>query len=103
GVRRSQTQGTFAAVSSLPNNALIASDKRDNTAFYAASGSTFYRSTNSATSFSTAGTLSGATVIRDIAVHPQVAGDVWVSTDAGIFHSTNGGTSFTLVSSTVTN
>ncbi|KAM0328575.1 hypothetical protein ACHAQA_004983 [Verticillium albo-atrum] len=103
GVLRSQTQGTFAAVASLPRNALIASDKRDNTAFYAASGSTFYRSTNSGSSFSTAGSLSGATAIRDISVHPTTAGDVWVSTDAGIFHSTNAGTSFTLVSSTVKN
>lgn len=103
GVLRSQNQGSFTAVSSVPSGAVIASDKRNNKYFYAGSGSTFYVSNNQGSSFSQAGSLSSVQSIRDIAVHPTKAGDVWVSTDAGIFHSTDFGSSFTKVSSSLTN
>ncbi|KAH7161673.1 family 74 glycoside hydrolase [Dactylonectria macrodidyma] len=103
GVVRSANSATFSAVSSLPSNAVIASDKRENKYFYAGSGSTFYVSSNTASSFSSGGSLSGASAIRDIEVHPTTAGDLYVSTDVGIFHSTNYGTSFTKVSTALTN
>ncbi|KAM5356929.1 hypothetical protein ACJ41O_003575 [Fusarium nematophilum] len=103
GVLRSQNQGSFSSVSSLPSGSVIASDKRDNKYFYAASGSTFYVSSNTASSFSKGGAVGSAAAIRDIAVHPTKAGDVWVSTDIGIFHSTNYGNSFTKVSGSLTN
>ncbi|GKT91280.1 glycoside hydrolase family 74 protein [Colletotrichum tofieldiae] len=103
GVQRSANQGSLAVVSSIPAGAIIASDKRNNTVFYGASGSSFYRSTNVGATFSTAGSLGSATEIRHVEAHPAKAGDVWVSTNAGIFHSTDYGSSFTQVSTALTN
>ncbi|KAK3316209.1 hypothetical protein B0H66DRAFT_478853 [Apodospora peruviana] len=95
GVLRSQHQGTFSAVASLPSSAVIASDKRNNTVFYGGSGSAFYRSTDIGSTFVfVAGALGSATSVRDIAAHPTVAGEVWVSTDVGLFRSTNYGATF---------
>ncbi|KAH8664858.1 hypothetical protein BGZ61DRAFT_367211 [Ilyonectria robusta] len=102
GVSRSLNQSTFSAVSSLPSGSVIASDKQDGAYFYAASGSTFYVSSNAASSFSKGEAIGSATKIRDIAVHPTKAGDVWVSTDVGIFHSVDFGGSFTKVSAALT-
>ncbi|KAK6956557.1 Xyloglucanase [Daldinia eschscholtzii] len=103
GVQRSQNQGSFSAVSSLPSGAVVASDKQNNTVFYGGSAASFYVSTDTGASFSKAGSLGGATAVRDIAAHPTKAGDVWVSTDAGIFHSTNYGSSFKQVSTALKN
>ena len=95
GVLRSQNQGTFTVVDSLPSGAVIASDKRNNTFFYAGSGATFYRSDNTAASFvAVSGALGTATSVRDIVAHPRVAGEVWVSTDIGLFRSRNFGVTF---------
>lgn len=98
GVMVSQYQSTFTAVSSLPSDAAIASDKKANAIFYGASGSTFYISTNSGQTFTSQGTLGSSTSARDVLVNPGVIGDVWVSTDAGLFHSTNSGATFTAIS-----
>lgn len=92
---RSQYTGSFAAVTGLSSGAVIASDKRNNTVFYGGSSGSFYVSTNTGSSFAKVGTLTGATSITDIAAHPTTAGEVYVSTDKGIFKSTNYGTSFT--------
>jgi xyloglucan-specific exo-beta-1,4-glucanase len=97
GVLRSQYQSTFSAVSSVPSGAVIASDKRNNTAFYAASGSTFYVSTDTGSTFAAGGALTGASSVTDITVHPTTAGEVWVSTNVGLFRSTNYGKAFTAV------
>ncbi|KAL0961281.1 hypothetical protein HGRIS_006241 [Hohenbuehelia grisea] len=99
GVQVSQYQGSFSAVSSLPAGAVIASDKKTNSIFYGASGSTFYVSTDTGKTFSAKGSLGSSTAPHKIAVNLNVAGDVWVSTDKGLFHSTNSGTTFTAVSS----
>ncbi|KAI0175141.1 family 74 glycoside hydrolase [Pestalotiopsis sp. NC0098] len=103
GVLRSQYQATFSAVTGLPSGAVIASDKKTNTYFYAGSSATFYVSTDTGTTFAAAGALGSATAIRDIAVNPTTAGDVWVSTDVGVFHSTDYGATFTQPSTAVTN
>ncbi|KAH6842955.1 hypothetical protein B0I37DRAFT_418097 [Chaetomium sp. MPI-CAGE-AT-0009] len=96
GVLRSQNQGTFTAVASVPSGAAIAADKRNNTVFYAGSGSTFYRSTDTGATFTAvASALGKATAVKDIAAHPAVAGELWVSTDVGLFRSTNFGLTFT--------
>lgn len=102
GVLRSQYQSTFAAVSSLPSGALIASDKRNGTVFYGAASGSFYVSTDTGSSFSKAGTLGSASSIVFIAPHPVTAGTIYVSTDLGIFKSTDYGSSFTQVSTTIT-
>lgn len=94
----SQNQGTFTSVSSLPSTAVIASDKKSDTIFYGASGSSFYLSTDGGKTFSVKGSLGSSTSPSKVIVNPSVTGDVWVSTDKGLFHSTNSGTSFTTVS-----
>lgn len=99
---RSQNQGTFAAVTGLASGAVIASDKRNNTVFYGGASGAFYVSTNTGTSFSKAGALGSATSVVDIAPHPTVAGTVYVSTDTGIFKSTNYGAAFTQISTALT-
>ncbi|KAK4072943.1 CAZyme family GH74 [Trichoderma aggressivum f. europaeum] len=103
GVRRSQFQGSFTAVSSLPAGAVIASDKKTNTLFYAGYSSTFYVSKDTGSTFTSGPKLGSATSIRDVIAHPTTAGTVYVSTDVGIFRSTDSGTTFTLVSTALTN
>ncbi|KAJ3883080.1 hypothetical protein F5051DRAFT_435505 [Lentinula edodes] len=88
----------FTAVSSLPSGSIIASDKRNNAIFFAASGANFYMSTDTGHTFAVKSTLSSSTSPAKIVVHPNVTGDVWVSTDQGLFHSTNNGTTFTTIS-----
>ncbi|KAF5025741.1 hypothetical protein F66182_2208 [Fusarium sp. NRRL 66182] len=102
GVLRSQSEASFSAVSSLPSGAVIASDKRNSAYFYGASGSKFHVSKNTASSFSESGSFGSANEIRDIAAHPAKAGEVWVSTDIGVFRSTDFGSSFTRVATTLT-
>lgn len=101
GVLRSQYQSTFSAVASLPSGAVIASDKRKNAYFYGGSGATFYVSSDIGVTFNKGGALGSATSILDIAAHPTTAGEVWVSTDVGIFKSTDFGATFAQVSSTL--
>ncbi|ROT43774.1 Oligoxyloglucan reducing end-specific cellobiohydrolase [Sodiomyces alkalinus F11] len=96
GVRRSQNGGALSSVSSLPARAAIASDKRDNDVFYAGAGGTFYVSTDGGATFVPGGALEGVSQVRYIAAHPAEAGDVWVSTNAGVFHSVDFGETFEL-------
>ena len=103
GVQRSQYSASFSSVSSLPSSAVIASDKQENAYFYAGSSATFYVSKDTGSTFAAGGALGDATAIRDIVAHPTTAGEVWVSTDAGIFRSTDHGTTFTQVSTDLTN
>ncbi|KAG9084051.1 hypothetical protein FS749_005535, partial [Ceratobasidium sp. UAMH 11750] len=75
---------------------VIASDKKNATVFYAATGGKFYVSTNYGSTFTaTAGSLGSSTSPVKIVANPNTAGDVWVSTDKGLFHSTNYGATFT--------
>ncbi|KAI1366459.1 glycoside hydrolase family 74 protein [Xylaria arbuscula] len=103
GVQRSQYSASFSSVSSLPASAIIASDKQENAYFYAGSSATFYVSKDSGSTFTAGGDLGDATTIRDIVAHPTTAGEVWVSTDVGIFQSTDYGATFTQVSTALTN
>ncbi len=88
-------------MASLPSGAVIAADKRTNANFYAGSGASFYRSTDTGATFTkvTSALPSTVTTVKDIAAHPSVAGEVWVSTDAGIFRSTDSGATFAQVGS----
>ncbi|KAK8859118.1 family 74 glycoside hydrolase [Apiospora arundinis] len=104
GVLRSQDQGAFSRVASLAAGAVVASDKQKGSVFYGGAGAKFYVSTDAGSSFvAAAGKLGSATAIRDIAAHPTKAGEVWVSTDVGVFHSTDSGATFTATSSSLTN
>lgn len=102
GVLRSQYQSTFAAVSTLPSGAVIASDKRNGTVFYGGSSGSFYVSKDTGSTFAKAGALGSATSVVDIAPHPTTAGTVYVSTNLGVFKSTNYGSTFTQLSTAVT-
>ncbi|THG93951.1 hypothetical protein EW026_g7416 [Hermanssonia centrifuga] len=99
GVLVSQYTSSFTAVPTLPSTATaIASDKKNDSVFYGAAGSGFYLSTDGAKTFSvTKGGLGSSTSPVKIVVHPNITGDVWVSTDKGLFHSTNMGSSFTAI------
>ncbi|THU81179.1 CEL6 protein [Dendrothele bispora CBS 962.96] len=95
GIQVSKNLAQFTQVSSLsPSTSAIASDKLDNTIFYAASGSTFYISTDGGQSFKQAGSLGSSNSPVKIVVNPGKTGDVWVSTDVGLFHSTDNGSTF---------
>lgn len=85
-------------VPSLPSDAAIASDKKVNSIFYGASSSKFYISTDGGKTFTATGALGSSTSASKVVVHPNITGDIWVSTDKGLFHSTNNGTSFTAIS-----
>lgn len=98
GVLVSQYTNAFTAVSTLPSDAAIASDKLNNSIFYGASTSKFYLSTDGGKTFAAKGTLGSSTSPVKIVVNPKVTGDVWVSTDKGIFHSTDSGTTLTALS-----
>ncbi|KAK0456252.1 hypothetical protein EV421DRAFT_1886703 [Armillaria borealis] len=91
----SQNTSAFTPVSTLPTSAVIASDKTNNSVFYGASSSSFYVSNDTGSTFSAVSTLGNSTSPVKIVVNPDVAGDVWVSTDVGLFHSTDYGSTFT--------
>ncbi|KAL5535853.1 HTS1 [Sanghuangporus sanghuang] len=67
GVQVSQYTNPFTSVPTLPNDAQIASDKKNNSVSYGAS----------------------------VTPNPNVSGDVWVSTDKGLFHSLDFGATWT--------
>ncbi|KAJ7071296.1 Oligoxyloglucan reducing end-specific cellobiohydrolase [Mycena amicta] len=99
GVMVSQFVAPFTAVPSLPATAVIASDKRNNSVFYGANANSFYLSTDGGKTFAVKAALGTSNVMQKIVVHPNVTGDVWVTSDVGLFHSTNMGTTFTQIGS----
>jgi xyloglucan-specific exo-beta-1,4-glucanase len=102
-VVRSQNSAAFSAVSSLPSGAQVVADKRSNKYFYAASGATFYVSSDTGATFTKGPAVGDAKAIRDIAAHPTTAGEIYVSTDVGIFRSTDSGATFTKLAGNLTN
>ncbi|CAE6528734.1 unnamed protein product [Rhizoctonia solani] len=100
GVSVSRNSGAFATVSGLSSNSAIASDKVNGTVFYAADGNKFYVSTDFGSAFSaTSASLGSSTSAVKIVSNTNKAGEVWVSTDKGLFHSNNFGASFTAATS----
>ncbi|KAG9017604.1 hypothetical protein FRB90_000555 [Tulasnella sp. 427] len=99
GTLVSRYTNNFSLVSSLPTSGVqIASDKVNNAVFYAAAGNKFYLSKDFAVTFSaSSATLGSSTTTKGITVNVKTTGDVWVSTDAGLFHTVNNGTSFTQI------
>ncbi|KAI9685727.1 MAG: hypothetical protein M1822_004287 [Bathelium mastoideum] len=97
GVQVSQYTSSFSSVSSLPSGAAVASDKVNGTVFYGGSAGSFYISRDTGKTFTSLGKLGSSSAVNKIVANPTVAGDVWASTDTGLFHSTNYGSSFTQV------
>ena len=82
----------------LPTGAVVESDRVNPSTFYGFSGGRFYRSTNGGATF-TATAASGlpSSGVKFKAL-PGREGDVWLAGDTGLFHSTDGGDTFTAVS-----
>lgn len=95
----STDSSTFSTVSGLPSEGVIASDKSNNSVFYGGYAGSFYLSTNGGVSFTETASLGSSTVVNAIRAHPSIAGDVWASTDTGLWHSTNSGSSFSQIGS----
>jgi xyloglucan-specific exo-beta-1,4-glucanase len=82
-------KGGVQSTLSLATGVQIASDKVSANYFYAADQNNVYVSNDGgATWITTALSNGGANAIT---VHPTVAGDVWLSTSSGLYHSTNFG------------
>ncbi|KAH8881501.1 glycoside hydrolase family 74 protein [Thozetella sp. PMI_491] len=103
GVLRSQSGGPFQKVTSVPALAVVAADRRNGSVFYTGSGGIFQVSADGGLTFAKGGTLGSATSIRDLATHPTQQGEVWASTDVGLFRSTDYGALFAKVGSDLTN
>lgn len=104
GVLRSQNQDPFSAVAGLgglTGTAAVAADRRKAGVFYIGSygSSQLYVSTDAGVTFTSApaGSLGSSSGIRYIATHPRVEGTVFVSTDSGVFKSTDFGATFQAV------
>lgn len=94
GVSVSKNGSTFTATSGLASNAIVSSDKLNNTVFYAAVGAAFYISTDGGSTFHQQSYLGSATSAFQIAASPFNAGEVFVSNNHGIWHTTDYGRSF---------
>jgi hypothetical protein len=95
---------SWSASTGVPQGARVASDRVDPKTFYAFKSGTFYVSTDAGATFkATAATgLPSSDSVRFKAV-PGIKGDIWLAggdtTGAyGLWHSTNGGASFTKLS-----
>ena len=98
GVQVSKNSGGFTAVTGLSQGAFVASDKRNDTVFYGSSGGSIAISTDGGSSFANLVKLGSSSSVAKIVANPTVAGDIWATTDTGLFHSTNYGKTFNATS-----
>lgn len=113
GVFLSTNGSAFAVVPELSTDkgtsgnidTIIAADKQNGSVFYAAfaRNATFMVSTDRGASFYMAGQLGNATTVEDVTAHPVVGGEVYVSTNAGVFRSTDYGNTFSILATSLTN
>ncbi|MFJ8626424.1 RICIN domain-containing protein [Kitasatospora sp. NPDC093550] len=95
---RSTDRGaSWSKVNGLGNGAVVVADRSSAATFYSLSNGTLYASTDGGANFSArAGNLPGG----KLSAVPGVAGDLWISAGGrGLLHSTDGGRSFSTVSS----
>jgi xyloglucan-specific exo-beta-1,4-glucanase len=90
--------GAVTTISSIATGDVLASDKVNDSYFYAASTSSFYVSTDGGATFTATASISSSWAVKIVA-HPTIAGDVWFSTSTGLYHSTDFGSTFTKISS----
>ncbi len=86
---------------SLSSSVVIAADKVNGKYFYAADSNSVYVSSDGGVTFQVSTSLANCGA-KKIAVHPSVAGDVWISTCSGLFHSTDFAKTFTKISGITT-
>ena len=96
GVQFSKNGAPFSQAQGVPSGAVIASDKLNNSVFYAGSttNAAFYISTDGGETFMQASFLGSANGIREIASSPFKAGEIYVSTSHGVWFSSDYGRSF---------
>jgi len=82
-----------STIDTLPSNAAVAADKVNPKYFYAGDSTGVYVSSDGGKSFNSTAKIISYAGVR-IKVHPKVAGDVWFTTNTGIFHSTDFGRTF---------
>nr|4LGN_A Chain A, Cellulose-binding, family II [Acidothermus cellulolyticus 11B] len=90
---------SWAASQGVPANAQIRSDRVNPKTFYALSNGTFYRSTDGGVTFQPVAAglpSSGAVGVMFHAV-PGKEGDLWLAASSGLYHSTNGGSSWSAI------
>ncbi|KAH9433843.1 Xyloglucanase [Pyricularia oryzae] len=103
GVLRSQDQGSFSAVTGLgglTGTIAVSADRRKAGVFYigsSGSGALLVSSDAGATFARAGGSLGSASGIRYIAAHPRIEGTVFVSTNAGVYKSSDFGATFQAV------
>lgn len=94
---------TWTASTGIPAGAAVRSDRVDPARFYGFAGGTFFVSTDGGATFM-ASPAAGLSAAGKINATPGRAGDVWLAGDpgdaggsAGLWHSTDGGVTFTKV------
>ncbi|MCJ1313595.1 hypothetical protein MMC25_007274 [Agyrium rufum] len=95
GVLVSSKGSAYTAPTLLSSGAVIAADKKNATVFYASMAGMMMTSTDSGKTFMHMGKLGNSNSISTIRANPTVAGDLWATTDKGLFHSTDYGMTFT--------
>ena len=90
------TSNSSTTITTLPTSAVVASDKVNPKYFYAGDTTGIYVSSDGGHTFNATAKITsyGGVYIK---VHPATAGDVWFSTDQGIYHSTDFGQSFSTI------
>lgn len=101
GVVKSVNGTTFTAVTAVPSGSLIATDKVNGKALYAASGSSFYMSHDAGVTWMTT-TPGNITSPNWITASPYKAGEIWLSGNKGIVHSTDYGMTWTALDTITT-
>ncbi|KAG8990048.1 hypothetical protein FRB93_003334 [Tulasnella sp. JGI-2019a] len=92
GVYVAKNNGTFVAATGIPTGSLVKADKTNDAYFYGTSGGWIYVSSNGGTSFTKTTLLGSATSANGIAVNTLgTAGEFWVSTAVGLWHSNDFG------------
>jgi xyloglucan-specific exo-beta-1,4-glucanase len=86
---------SWKASAGIPQGAQVRSDRVNASKFYGFANGTFYASTDGGATFK-ATAATGLPTIAQFKAIPGIEGDVWLAGDpGGLFHSTNGGASFT--------
>lgn len=90
---------SWTASTGIPQGALVRSDRVNPSKFYGFANGTFYTSANGGVGF-TATAATGLPTTAQFKAIPGIEGDIWLAGNpGGIFHSTNGGASFTRLGS----
>lgn len=85
---------TSTVVATLSSGAAVVADKVNPKYFYAASTTSFLVSLDAGKTFAPTFNLTSTSTPK-LAAHPAIAGVVWLSTSAGLYHSTDFGLTFT--------